>query len=121
MKDFLERKPKSFVYFLFSGSECVYVGQTIDPRGRIASHLKTKEFDGIYLLGVKPSQRDRVEKYWIKKLKPKYNTTYTTSPMRSLVVLLPSRLCRLIERDARKRSVSVSSRIRTLVSEYQDK
>lgn len=63
------------VYFLCSGDEVVYVGQSVSPSSRIDQHQRDpkKSFDRIYLLPVPESELDNVESAFIKTLLPKQN------------------------------------------------
>ena len=64
----------SGVYFLCSGAEIVYVGQSISVGARSNSH-KTKKFDRILILPVPNEELNRVEAAFIGLLQPKYNKT----------------------------------------------
>jgi len=63
------------VYLLTRHDEVVYVGQSINPVGRMYTHKKDKEFDGFRIL---KCREDRML-YWEGKLinyyQPKYNKT----------------------------------------------
>lgn len=63
----------SGVYFLISGDEIVYVGQSRNVHARIASHMTTKTFDRVAVLRVAPDQLDFVESVYILALKPRLN------------------------------------------------
>ena len=63
----------SGVYLLFFKDEIVYIGQSINPNGRIGSHIRDKIFDGYRILPT--NRRLYWEKILIKKYKPKYNGT----------------------------------------------
>jgi hypothetical protein len=67
----------SFVYFLFSGNEVVYVGQSTTVGSRLSAHSKDKEFDRASGIIVEPYRRLAVESAFIRLLKPKYNKTGT--------------------------------------------
>jgi predicted GIY-YIG superfamily endonuclease len=47
----------SFVYFLFSGNEVVYVGQSTTVGSRLSAHSKDKEFDRASGIIVEPYRR----------------------------------------------------------------
>lgn len=64
----------SGVYFLCSGNEVVYVGQSIRVSARANAH-KDKKFDTILVLPVPLDDLNRVEAAFIGLLKPKYNKT----------------------------------------------
>lgn len=67
------------IYFLLKNKEVVYVGRTENKwPGRILAHLKEnkKDFDEVYSINVEKKNIDKIEKYYIKKYKPKYNKTY---------------------------------------------
>jgi predicted GIY-YIG superfamily endonuclease len=64
------------VYMLVHNSEVVYVGQSVSPAARIATHIQgDKIFDNAYLVPVPSQQLDEVEGAIIRELKPKYNFT----------------------------------------------
>lgn len=59
------------VYFLCKGDEVVYVGQSINPAIRIATHNQSeKDFDRVYLMPVPESELDDVEGSFIHHLQP---------------------------------------------------
>jgi len=60
------------VYFLCKGADVVYVGQSVAPASRIATHAvcPSKDFDRAYLLPVPASDLDEVEAAFIKTLNP---------------------------------------------------
>lgn len=60
------------VYFLCSGDEVVYVGQSIAPMSRLAQHRmdREKKFDRAYLLPTPPSEMNDVEGAFIRHLRP---------------------------------------------------
>jgi len=62
------------VYFLCKNESVVYVGQSITPSSRVASHATSygKDFDRVYLLPVPISELNNVEAAFINHLKPKY-------------------------------------------------
>lgn len=72
----LQQIPKSGyqpgVYFLCKGEQVVYVGQSVHPAARIATHdaSTTKDFDRVYLLPVPQSELDDTESAFIKLLHP---------------------------------------------------
>jgi hypothetical protein len=65
----------SGVYFLRQGPTIVYVGQSRNIAGRVATHWADnhKEFDSIEAMQVPEEQLDLVEQYWIQNLQPRYN------------------------------------------------
>jgi len=65
----------SFVYFLCLGNEVVYVGQTKSGLYRLFSH-RNKEYNCVKILPCAESQLDDLEKFYIRKYKPKYNIMY---------------------------------------------
>ena len=67
------------VYFLLNKNEVVYVGKTSAPwPQRILNHIKegTKTFDDVWYLEVDPLSLDRVEMFYIKHYRPKYNVSH---------------------------------------------
>jgi hypothetical protein len=65
----------SAVYFLMSGQEIVYVGQTTNLYARIGSHRDDKIWDRILFLIVPREELDATDRRWIAALQPKYNTS----------------------------------------------
>jgi hypothetical protein len=61
------------IYFLCSGPELVYVGQSVDVYTRIVGHRDTKEFDRVFYLSVPRSELDRIEGAFIRALRPCLN------------------------------------------------
>lgn len=63
------------VYFLVENDEVVYVGQSINPMGRIGQHLRSKagKFDRVYFVPVPQFMLDAVEGGFIKLLSPRLN------------------------------------------------
>lgn len=63
------------VYFLLSGSDVVYVGQSVSLAARISTHRSEgyKAFDRVYYLPVDRSQLNHTERAHISKFRPKYN------------------------------------------------
>lgn len=64
------------IYFLIQDDKVVYVGQSINLRSRIASHVASdKEFDRVeYICVNSKEEMDIVENHFISSLKPKYNS-----------------------------------------------
>lgn len=72
-----------FVYFLCDGDEIVYVGQTSILTNRIKTHKPDKEFTDVYYITVQSTKEAlRVEAYYIRRFKPKYNKTHCSPPPR---------------------------------------
>lgn len=66
--------PHGWIYILRHKGEIVYVGQTINPRGRLESHRSSKkQFDQVSLFHVYASKMNLVEGLLIVKYLPKYN------------------------------------------------
>lgn len=66
----------SCIYFLISGCEIVYVGQSINGGfDRIGSHLKytDKDFDSYYILNCNKEEIDELEAKYILTINPKLN------------------------------------------------
>ncbi|WP_137138681.1 GIY-YIG nuclease family protein [Azospirillum brasilense] len=61
------------VYFLCKNGEVVYVGQSVSPASRIASHDKNKDFDQVYFLPCPEFELNRVEAAFIRYLRPRLN------------------------------------------------
>lgn len=60
------------IYFLCKGEDVVYVGQSVTPSSRIATHSQdaNKDFDRVYLLPVPESELNNVEAAFIHHIKP---------------------------------------------------
>ena len=65
----------SGVYFLVSGDDVVYVGQSVSVQSRVIQHGgdPTKVFSRAFYLPCPRSELDAVEQRYIELLKPKYN------------------------------------------------
>jgi excinuclease UvrABC nuclease subunit len=63
------------VYFLCKDNDVIYVGQSVTPSSRIASHTRDsqKKFDRVYLLPVPQSELNDVEAAFIHHLQPVAN------------------------------------------------
>lgn len=63
------------VYFLYKGSECVYVGKSTHVDDRVADHRRIKDFDAYSWMPVEPESLAVVEMSFIAVLRPRYNVT----------------------------------------------
>lgn len=63
------------VYFLISGNEIVYVGQSADVVRRVNEHFDRgrKKFDSVMYLPCSLGEVDEIEEHFIKALTPRYN------------------------------------------------
>ncbi|MCE5247911.1 hypothetical protein LLG88_13440 [bacterium] len=62
------------VYFLCSGQEVVYVGQSVSVVSRVVTHRAGgKRFDRAYFIPIPESELDTVEAFFIKHLNPALN------------------------------------------------
>jgi hypothetical protein len=66
------------VYFLISGKEVVYVGQSYNVGARVAAHRAdpAKDFDFAVFMPIPASQLLRVETAFIRALRPRLNQTH---------------------------------------------
>ena len=88
----LGHKKKQGVYGIFSGNECLYVGESEELRNRIYSHksniknvttniksqrelyIRIAEYSNVVIKVLEETDNHKAqEKYWINKLNPKYN------------------------------------------------
>lgn len=69
----------SYVYFLFSDAELVYVGSTRRGVARVYQHINDKKFDSYSLLEVAEKNLESVENAYILKFNPKYNKAINIS------------------------------------------
>lgn len=77
------RRIRAFVYFLISGGEIVYIGETTNIEARIEHHLSRtsehnrrrgfKEFDRAFYLEVPSAEALAYEGALIRALRPRYN------------------------------------------------
>lgn len=77
---FAERDRQPVIYFICSGDEVLYVGQSVDFEGRYRSHrqwLEHENVDAIYLLPVDDKDLDFYEKFWIRYFNPPRNIAHT--------------------------------------------
>lgn len=63
----------SHIYFLLDGDYICYVGQTVNPASRISTHIRTKDFDSVYVKDVDDEDRLFIEALNIREYNPKYN------------------------------------------------
>lgn len=63
-----------WIYFLFSGDEIVYVGQSISGVKRLYEHYG-KDWDSYTFIRVEQSELNELEAAYIVKFRPKYNKT----------------------------------------------
>lgn len=68
-------KDQSYIYELYKGSECIYVGQTQSLLNRITIHIGQKEFDSIKVNICSKDEANENEAESIVRLNPKYNYT----------------------------------------------
>mgnify|MGYP003135932711 FL=1 len=61
------------VYFLIEGVEIVYVGQSINVSARAYQHTQDKDFSKVLYLPTVKENLDKVERFFIERLQPKYN------------------------------------------------
>ena len=80
-KDVTERAYESCgVYFLFKGSECVYVGQSLNVNRRMRDHRTRIDFDVYTWMPVTPAQLAVVERMYINALRPVHNHMHVIKP-----------------------------------------
>jgi len=72
----LDQATTPAVYFLYDGDEIVYIGQSKEVFGRIASHVRDgeKQFDSFAIIHVSAVELDAVEKANIEAYRPRYNS-----------------------------------------------
>ncbi len=63
----------TFVYFLFSQNECVYIGQTTQLQKRLQAHTRNKVFDCVYAVAIPKRLLLVVESHWIRTIDPRIN------------------------------------------------
>ena len=61
------------VYFLIEGVEIVYVGQSVNVSARANQHTQDKDFSKVLYLPTVKENLDKVERFFIERLQPKYN------------------------------------------------
>lgn len=67
--------PGCGVYFLFSGDEIVYVGQSVNVFARVAGHFVYKSFDSFAFVPCRHDQRLALESHYIKLFSPALNVS----------------------------------------------
>ena len=101
----------SFVYFLISGSEIIYVGQTKHLSDRLTCHsLSGKVFDRHVKIEVSDNYVDVIESCYIHSLKPSMNGNLNTgdsknSPEKSApltISKISNMLCDFVDFDMEK-------------------
>jgi len=63
----------SYVYHLLDGDDVVYVGQTVNIKNRIITHMGSKIFTSVVLVDCNGKDANLIETDYIAELKPKYN------------------------------------------------
>jgi len=86
------------VYFLISQGRVVYVGQAVDVRRRIADHIgeAVKKFDSVRAMAVDRDRLTPVERRYIRRFRPKYNSCSTAKAAKAL----PTQIVKMSKRDA---------------------
>lgn len=71
-------QPLAGIYFLISGKEVVYVGQSIDCHVRIRTHFQREmiKFERVCVIPTRRQDLDAREKLFIELLNPKMNRTF---------------------------------------------
>lgn len=65
----------SCIYFLCQGDEVVYVGQSTNLAARLPQHRIDKVFDRVFYLIVRLDDLDRIEREYIRAIRPRYDGT----------------------------------------------
>ncbi|WP_347160354.1 GIY-YIG nuclease family protein [Pontibacter chitinilyticus] len=67
-----------FLYFIFDGGECVYVGETSNIFWRVVKHKDKCSPEAVICLQEYPDKQEvlKLEKHFIRVLKPKFNSRY---------------------------------------------
>jgi excinuclease UvrABC nuclease subunit len=66
--------PKSGVYFLIRAGEIVYIGKSVNLRGRLNTHRREKDFDRVYILECDGDFHLSIHEYnHIRKFRPVLN------------------------------------------------
>lgn len=61
------------VYFLVSGDEVIYVGQSRDIASRVETHQRDKDFDAVAYIECDPAELNAVESDYIAQFSPRLN------------------------------------------------
>jgi GIY-YIG catalytic domain len=79
--DFICENSKAFknrpaVYFLVHAGEVVYVGKAINVHARIGTHMRDREklFERVYVLHCDREELNALERAYIRKFQPRYNS-----------------------------------------------
>ncbi len=85
----LDGLAQSGVYFLYRQGRVVYVGQAVDVRRRVASHIGEgfKIFDAVSFVACDQKDLASVEKRFIQELMPEYNRCGIANSAKSEAVL----------------------------------
>jgi hypothetical protein len=88
----LEQLPSetvSGIYFLWRGSQLIYVGQSRHIAQRVGQHIEEgrKPFDGMSFIRVEISHLNHVERLYIERFLPQYNRCAMSKARRKLKVL----------------------------------
>lgn len=77
---FVERKHQPVIYFICSGDDVLYVGQSVDFESRYRSHFywfKQHGVDAVYTIPVEENALDYWERFWIQYFDPPRNIAHT--------------------------------------------
>ena len=58
---------------MLDGIEIVYVGQSVNVSARIVQHIRYKDFNKVLYMPTVKENLDKVERFFIERLQPKYN------------------------------------------------
>lgn len=78
------------VYFLYKGNTCVYVGQTVNLSQRVYTHMcgihwpSPIDFDRVLMVHCVQEELNDVELYFIKALRPHYNSKQSKESKKSI-------------------------------------
>ena len=75
-RQLLSSVTKPALYFLYDGEELVYIGQSREVLGRIATHIRLGEkvFDSFAIVHVPDAELLDIERENIREYRPKYNS-----------------------------------------------
>ena len=72
-------RPKKCIYFIICNGYCVYVGQSTNIQSRISMHKRHLIFDKVIIQILGDNEDiNSVESYWILKLTPSLNGSFTS-------------------------------------------
>ena len=112
----MEKQSSSMVYFLYKGSNIVYIGKSKNGIVRIVDHIGVKDFDRWDGILVPPDYLDEVESELILALKPLSNIQKTVDLGKNKTFYLSEKVIQSIKETATEKNMSESKLVNEILS-----